>query len=305
MAVVKGIPVFKLYGEQGHWPTPDMVHCESIAARSELHNWQIKPHQHNGLFQILYLKGGNARVRLDDTYHQMSAGQILMVPQMCIHGFKFDRNAVGHVVTLAYPLIYKIARQASDGLIALSSPSIYPLSEDAQSIDIKMAFGALDNEYKGNARYRNLLVESLLGAILLWLARNALHHTPDRLQEAGQAGKHFSNFCRLIEEHYARHYPVAYYADKIGITPAHLNVLCRQAIGKSALELIHERVVLEAKRNLVYTSMTISVVSYTIGFSDPAYFTRFFKREVGLSPKDFRRQAGTTSFAPPSVAAAE
>jgi len=51
--------------------------------------------------------------------------------------------------------------------------------------------------------------------------------------------------------------------------------------------------VLAAKRNLVYTSMTVSVVSHTLGFSDPAYFTRFFKREVGVSPKEFRRQAAT------------
>jgi AraC family transcriptional activator of pobA len=52
-------------------------------------------------------------------------------------------------------------------------------------------------------------------------------------------------------------------------------------------------VILEAKRNLVYTSMTISVVSNTAGFADPAYFTRFFKRQVGLSPREFRLKAGT------------
>jgi AraC family transcriptional activator of pobA len=293
MGVVIGVPVYKLYGEQGHWPTPDMVHCESITARSQLHNWQIKPHQHNGLFQILYLKGGKAKVRLDDSHYEMAAGQIIMVPQMYIHGFKFDLDAVGHVVTLAYPLIHKITRQAGDGLVALTNPSIHSLSEDEESVNIKMAFSALDSEYRGNGAYRTLLIESLLGAILLWLGRNALPHTPEQFKEGGKTAEHFSNFCQLIEENYTRHYPVAYYAEKIGITSAHLNVLCRQAVGKSALELIHERMVLEAKRNLVYTSMTISVVSYMIGFSDPAYFTRFFKREVGLSPKDFRRNAGT------------
>src|ERR1700716_1495044 len=56
MSLSTDIPVYKLYGEHDQWLTPDMVHCESIAARSQLHNWQIKPHQHHGLFQILYLK---------------------------------------------------------------------------------------------------------------------------------------------------------------------------------------------------------------------------------------------------------
>jgi AraC family transcriptional activator of pobA len=89
------------------------------------------------------------------------------------------------------------------------------------------------------------------------------------------------------------HEPVSDYASRLGITAAHLNALCRQAAGKSALALIHERMILEAKRNLVYTSMTIAVVADTIGFADPAYFTRFFRREVGMSPKEFRVKAGT------------
>jgi AraC family transcriptional activator of pobA len=80
---------------------PDMMHCESIAARNQSHNWQIKPHQHHGLFQIFYLKSGTAKVRLDDQQKRMDAGHILMVPQMCIHGFRFSRGVTGHVIMVA------------------------------------------------------------------------------------------------------------------------------------------------------------------------------------------------------------
>lgn len=293
MAQMKDIPVFKLYGEREQWPTPDMVHCESIAARSELHNWQIKPHQHNGLFQVLYLKGGEAEVQLDDMRQEMGSGQILMIPQMCIHGFQFSRCAVGSVATIAYPLLKRLTRQAGDGLVALTGPCMHSLGNDEESRHIDLAFDALENEYKGNAPYRNLLIESILGTILLLLVRRSLHHAASPPQSAGKAGEHFSKFCQLIEDNYTAHRPLDDYAQEIGITPAHLNALCRRTVGKSALDLIHERVVLEAKRNLVYTSMTISVVAYALGFSDPAYFTRFFKRQVGVSPKDFRRHAGT------------
>jgi len=293
MSEEKRVPVYKLYGEQKPWPTPDMVHCESIAARSRLHNWQIKPHQHNGLFQILYLENGQARIQIDDAQHQMHGGQILMVPQMCVHGFRFEHGAVGHVVTLAYELINRLTRQAGDGLAALTGPRIHSLDGNAESAHIRMAFSALDLEYRGHAPYRNLQIESLLGAILIWLARGASSRALAHAQEAGRAGEHFAHFCRLIDAHYAEHRPVSCYARRIGITAAHLNALCRQAAGKSALELVHERMLLEAKRNLVYTSMTISVVSYTTGFSDPAYFTRFFKRQTGMSPKEFRKRVGT------------
>jgi AraC family transcriptional regulator, transcriptional activator of pobA len=296
MAQVKQIPVYKLYGEQEPWPTPDMVHCESIAARSQLHNWQIKPHQHNGLFQILFLQQGAAKIQIDDAQYDMAAGQILMVPQMCIHGFRFERNAVGHVVTLAYELInllMRLTRQAGDGLVALSDPSIHALGDDAESGYIRMAFSALDAEYRGNAPYRKLQIEALLGAILIWLARSAPHHALAHAQESGKSAEHFANFRALIEQHFAEQKPLAWYARQLGITAAHLNALCRRTVGRSALALLHERMLLEAKRNLVYTSMTISVVGYAIGFSDPAYFTRFFKRQAGVSPKEFRKRAGT------------
>ncbi len=294
-----GVPVYKLYGEKKPWPTPDMVHCESIASRSRLHNWQIKPHQHTGLFQILYLEHGRAEVQIEEQRREMHGGQLLMVPQMCVHGFRFEHDAVGHVVTLAYELINRLTRQAGDGLIGLTEPRMRSLGSDAESAYIRMAFSALDAEYRGHAPYRNLQVESLLGAILIWLARSTSGHAlahPHEMGRAGsRAGEHFSCFCKLINDHYGEHRPVSWYASQLGITAAHLNALCRQTVDRSALELVHERMLLEAKRSLVYTSMTISVVSYTVGFSDPAYFTRFFKRATGMSPKEFRQRAGTSS----------
>lgn len=291
----KTVPVFKLYGEREEWFTPDLVHCESITARSQLHNWQIKPHQHRGLFQILYLEAGNAEILLDDKHHKMREGQILLVPQMCIHGFEFDKNALGYVIMMAYPLITRIGQQMGDVRDSLSSPSIHSLTDDAESAYTRMAFSALDREYQRHAPHRNLLIESLLTTILIWASRNSLHYSLKNTQDNEKRNKHFAHFGRLIEDSYTNHHLVTYYAKKIGITPAHLNVVTRQTTEKSALALIHERLLLEAKRNLVYTTMTINVVSYALGFSDPAYFTRFFKHHIGLSPKDFRKKAGYSS----------
>lgn len=287
-----GVPTYKLFGEKAPWPTPEMLHCESIAARSELHNWQITPHRHNGLFQILHLRGGRAEVQIDDHLSDMHAGQLMLVPQMCIHGFRFERNAVGHVVTLAYPLIHKLAPHAGDGLAGMTRPLICTLDDTEESDTLSATFRALEAEYRGNSPYRTLQLEALLGVVLIVVGRRfALAQEPAAV--ARRSTEHFPAFCELIEQHYAEHKPVSFYARRLGITPAHLNSLCRAAVGRSALELIHERVTLEAKRNLVYTSMTISVVSYTAGFADPAYFTRFFKRQTGLSPRDFRQRAGT------------
>lgn len=282
-------PVFKLYGELEQWITPDLIHCETIASRSSLHNWHIEPHQHHGLFQILYLQHGRARITLDDRQSDMEAGQVLLVPQRFIHGFQFDHSALGYVITVAYPLLARIARHHGKEFSGLTAPSLHRLGDDIGGHYTRMAILALDAEYRQPAAHRQGQIETLLTSILVWGDRYAMRLAPSSVVDKGS--RHFAHFERLIEESYTLQHPVSHYAKCIGITAAHLNAIARDRAGKSALELIHERVLLEAKRNLAYTSMTISVLSYALGFAEPAYFARFFKRHMGLAPKDFRKQA--------------
>ena len=284
------IPIFKLYGEQDQWPTPDMVHCETIAARSVLHNWQIRPHQHHGLFQVLYLQTGTACIRADDEALNMLAGQVVLVPQMCIHGFDFAPNAGGNVLTLAYPLVERMGGNAGAALLALRRPCLHSLPGTEEGESLRAHFAAIDREYRGAAAHRELALESLVATLLAWLARELAPTAPQSAQEP-RGARHFSSFCQLIEAGYARQHPVSWYAHELGITAAHLNALCRKASGQSALKLVHERLLLEARRSLVYTAMSVSQVSYVLGFTDPAYFTRFFKQRLGMSPKAFRVQA--------------
>ncbi|MDB5823478.1 MAG: transcriptional regulator PobR [Herminiimonas sp.] len=284
------VPVYHLYGEQKQWAAPELVHCETIAARSRLHNWVIKPHQHHGLFQAMWLSTGTAEVTLDDRMCQMSAGHILTVPEMCIHGFRFSRNADGKVVTLAYPLIRRLGPELADALLDGHGPVMHDLHDAGQRSMVTDTIAALGDAYREPALHRGLMIESLTSVLLVWLARSARHLSQEAAPPA-RSDQHFTAFCRQVEAHFEERRGVDWHARQIGISAAHLNVLCRKAIGRSAQEIIHARVMLEARRRLVYTSMTIGEVCSALGFSDPAYFTRFFKRETGLSPRDFRERA--------------
>lgn len=290
-----GVPVYKLYGEQQQWLTPDMVHCETIAARSRLHNWEIAPHRHHGLFQMLFLTSGQAEVTLEERKIHMSGGQLLTVPEMCIHGFRFSRNAGGFVITLAYPLLAQIGPELGEFLLAPGRPLVHTLADAEAGGGIAEGIAAFAQAYRDTGPLRSLLLQSLLGAALVRIARNAMMLAGDGGAGPMASDQYFQRYCRAVEEHFDTRRPVSWYATEIGISAAHLNVLCRKAVNRSAQEIIHDRVMLEAKRLLVYTATPIGEVCLALGFSDPAYFTRFFKRETGVSPRDFRMRARTAS----------
>lgn len=94
---------------------------------------------------------------------------------------------------------------------------------------------------------------------------------------------------QLIEKHFQEDHQPAAYARRLKVTPGHLNHLARRHLGRTAGVLIRERLAQEAKRQLIHTEATAAEIAYALGFRDPAYFARFFKREAGVSPTAFRR----------------
>lgn len=280
------VPVFKLYGEDRAWPTPDLIHCESIAERSRLHGWEISAHLHSDLLQVLYIQSGHAEVDIDGQVRVLDEAAVQVVPALCVHAFRFSEDIQGHVLTLAQPLVDHL-RIALEGP-PMTLPVCYLVDGHRERLD--MLFGTLAHEYGQHEAGRELMLQSLISALLVWLARQALAGERAEALLSDRGRNHLRRFQGLVEQHYREHRPLDWYASQLGLSVAHLNSLCRRLAGQSGLQLIHQRLMLEAKRNLVYTSMTIAQVADSLGFSEAAYFSRFFRRGSGLSPKDFRNQ---------------
>jgi AraC family transcriptional activator of pobA len=93
-----------------------------------------------------------------------------------------------------------------------------------------------------------------------------------------------------VEREAFRRHDVRYFARELGVSPGHLNVLCRHHLGRGAKDVLAERLSVEARRLLLYSDRSAAQVGYTLGFSDPSYFARFFRRENGRSPTAFRQE---------------
>ncbi len=280
------VPVFKLYGETAAWPTPDLLHCESIAERSRLHDWEIKPHRHGDLVQLLYVRSGQAELQVEGQTSHVEQPALQVVPTLSVHGFRFSRDVQGQVLTLALPLAEQLGNAFDTRL--LQRAACYSVGEAKDFLD--RLFDAIDEEYYAQAPGRELMLQSLLSQLLVWIGRRALQQEQAAASQPDRGREHLQGFTQLLETHFRQHLPIEHYASALGISAAHLNALCRRLAGQSALQMINQRLLLEAKRCLVYTAMTINQVSDSLGFSEPAYFSRFFKRGTGQSPKTFRVQ---------------
>ncbi|WP_298015780.1 helix-turn-helix domain-containing protein [uncultured Castellaniella sp.] len=303
------VPIYKLYGYGNVWTSPDPLYCETIAAQEKLHNWHVTAHKHTDLFQILFLQSGDATVVLDgqaralgarpagsppagpgtaERARRSAAGHVVLIPQRVVHEFIFQPGANGYILTLTYALLQPLCQRHGLSLHTLADPALLAL--DARDDYTSRTFDQLELEYhRPHHPQRGPLLEALLGTILVWVHR---HHAPrsEKRVEQPPGGLHLARYAQMIETHFSRQHQVGWYARRLGVTAAHLNIIVQTLAGKTALRLIHERLLLEARRELVYTVRPISAIADSLGFADPAYFTRFFKRLAGLSPKDFRRR---------------
>ncbi|EJN23416.1 MULTISPECIES: helix-turn-helix domain-containing protein [unclassified Pseudomonas] len=279
------IPVFKLYGESLDWPTPDLLHCETISSRSREHQWEIKPHRHADLCQLLFVFKGQAELEIEGQRTQLKTPAIQVLPPLSVHGFRFSEDVEGFIVTLATPLINHLQAQLGDAVHALAQTESYPAGADGEYLN--SLFCALQAEYNGHQPAREMLMHALVSVIMVWVSRQAIvrHNASQRPQRQRE---YLNGFIQLVEETYRQHVKVEDLAHRLGISVSHLNGTCRELAGQPALQIMHERQLLEAKRLLTYTSMTIYEMSELLGFSDPTNFTRLFRRRVGISPKAFR-----------------
>lgn len=297
------IPAYRLYGEDRAWPMPELLHHESIAERSRLHEWTIRPHRHPDLFQLLYIRSGSAVMALDGAEATAGPPCLVMIPPVCVHGFTFSRDIDGHVVTFPDFVLRNYLSPVSGLLDKFTSASIVDDLDVDRWRELDGHFGQLAGEYTANDPARLLALEARLGLILALFARAVSSKWEDDPAVADRGTRHLQRFQELIEENFRHWLPVEDYAASIGITATQLNNVCRARTAKSALQHVHERVLLEAKRSLIYTAMTISEIAYALGFSDPAYFSRFFTKRAGLPPTEFRMRRITAMNKTPASSA--
>ena len=302
--VAAPLPAYALYGEPQQAGLPELLHLETIERRSRVHDWEIRPHRHASLCQFLVIASGQVQARLDTRQVQLHGPCALTVPAMAVHGFSFSPAIDGMVVTVAERQVQALLagdagwRQALEGLRALA-PVPAAVLQAAQ---------ALRDEYLQPGPWRAPALDTGLRRLLLELARAASADGAVQGQADGgkpgaapgsRALQHVRRYQALVEAQFRRQPGLPELAAPLGITPTQLNRVCHRVLGHSALGVLHARLLLEAQRELGYTTMSVKQVAIGLGFGDAGYFTRWFQRLTGRTPSHWRQAAAAAPIIGP------
>jgi AraC family transcriptional regulator, transcriptional activator of pobA len=280
-AAIRSIQTYNLFGEAGD--LPDVVHCETIASRSVLHDWKFEPHRHARLHQFLLIESGGGQARLEERTYPLAPMRVVNVPIGDVHGFSFINGTQGWVLTIASEVLDQVLLPSEGLRRVLSSATVVRGTAQMRTI-MKEIFTEFARRRFARAHILRALTAMLIGLVAREMAAKVA--LPD-----GKAGSElFERFEALLEQHFAEHWTVAQYAAALSVTPTHLSRITRSATGHAASHLIVERIIREARRNLAYTNLPVSTIAYALGFNDPAYFSRLFSAETGLSPRSFREK---------------
>ncbi|WP_235964484.1 helix-turn-helix domain-containing protein [Pedobacter gandavensis] len=237
-------------------------------------------------FEIVWLKNEDALHALKDTDLDAKGDWIYLIPPYRVHQLnKAGKN--GELISFKRDMLEEEDKEFLLDLFKIFNVqgefSCLRLDEHAAA-ELSEIFSLLEKEYRNQSM---TMVKALLKVFLLKLIQVKEHDFTS--QDIHQ--KRVYEFLMLLESNYQQVRNTDFYAGKLGISSKRLNQILKEKLDKTGMQLIHDRIILEAKRSIIHSETTIKEIAYELGFSDRPYFSRFFKKQTGQTPEEFQKQA--------------
>lgn len=262
-------------------------YVNTLSNHLKTHSFVETPHRHSS-YLLLFFTHGSGKHEVDFDRYEVVPGSIFALQPGQLHHWDLSRDVDGYVVIYAQELynLYFGQKQITDFPFYQSAKSKPEIVLGASEIQALLPFfELLRSESTQNKIWSGQKMLNLLDCIHIEMTR----HYAVGIHETHPYNTHVKKFEQLLELYFRREKLPSFYADKLHITLKHLNRICNEMLQKTATEVIAERLILEAKRMLTDPNLSVNAVADTLGFDDYSYFSRFFKKQAGMSPSDFRR----------------
>lgn len=231
----------------------------------------------HGFYEIIWFQKGSGTHYVDFNQYAIAPGTIFFISPGQIHSFDTKHDQEGYVL--------KVCAELFDDFVGLSCVTV----QDKDAAALEMLVAAIQEELKkeDSLGHRETL-HALVKLFVIMVRRSYAGMNPSAPNPHKVSYKAFLNFRKLIEENYCRLHTVKDYAALLNVSSKTLTLYVNECSKYSPLELINNRIILEAKRLLRYSVLSVKEIAFRLGFEDPSYFAKFFKRLVKQSPADYR-----------------
>lgn len=275
------------------------VHYEALSRLADFFGRNMAAHRHDRVFQLHLLTRGEVRLSLDERFYHCRAPLFFLTPPSVTHAFLISDDARGHVLSVRQQLIWRLFKSDPGGLLEarLAQPICSELDGGAEEKSrLLNYFSLLSREFSTRSVGRALNLQALTRLLFVTLARLPAVTPPLAPGASGRALRQldvqlFQDFNQLIEAHFRQRWTLPQYAAALKLTEPRLNDICRRVADRSSKGLVHDRVLQEAKRHLLFSAVSVAEIAFDLGFKDVSYFSRFFRLHTALAPGEWRAQA--------------
>ncbi len=300
------IPKYFLYGEPVRDVEERFLHVEALTLRTPLVGWHIEPHSHRDLHHLLLINRGGGVLLVESERLNFNAPALLCVPLDCVHGFDFQPDSEGWIVTISGGLLGLLTRDYPDLASVFAAPCAKHVEPDSrEELRLRQWFDMLAAEFSNRRLNRQAAVGVCTVGILVTVQRLIAATPENNPIERGRDAALVARFRALVEMRYSSQTGISDYARRLRVSRERLRLACTRVTGSSPLALLAARRLLEARRKLIYTNIGVAQIAADCGFDDPAYFSRFFTRHMEASPSEFRNRRRATRATNASMNSAE
>tara|TARA_R110002049_G_scaffold74578_1_gene192158 strand:+ start:168 stop:1199 length:1032 start_codon:yes stop_codon:yes gene_type:complete len=244
-------------------------------------------HRHDFYF-ILFIKNGNGEHEIDFVKHVVKDFSVFFIRPGQVHQLKLQKGSSGFMIQFTSDFYAPKEVPAMQVLRKVSNKNLCQLSE-MRIEQIYLLLNSILQEFTQKQERYTEVIKSYLNVLFISIARQSYH--PNKIPNEAKlyAQERLEELQDLLEKNIHTKKQVNDYAEMLSMTPYQLNAITKASLKKTVSELINEYIILEAKRILIGTVSQVNQVADTLGYDDPSYFIRFFKKQTGLTPEAFRQ----------------
>lgn len=257
--------------------TPRVVAIPRLAQGGK---WRVEAMRSLSEPLLLWFTRGQGRITIAGETRGYGAHNAIFIPAGTMHGFEVGAQTYGTALYFGH---------GADG--GLPDEVLHlRIRDQGPQADLSSILDNIQRELESSRPGHDRAAQFHLGLVGVWLERQIEAAAADARKPAA-AQRLVRAYAALLERDFRSGHGVADYARALGVTPTHLSRVCNQTCGRSASELLHDRLIFEARRLLSETRAPINEISASLGFTSAAYFTRAFQHRTGKTPSAFRKQA--------------